>query len=144
MVSDQMTHERVSVAISNGPGWVSHILQRATAFLLTDDTTKQVVADAEVSYGRRRELLIHELHARGIEATGASGLNVWIPTPDEQVAVEAARSAGFAIRAADSYRIDSGPAVRVTVSGLTEPEIILLADALAGPSVRPQMVSPSM
>ena len=47
-----------------------------------------------------------------------------------QAAVDAARAAGFAIRAADSYRIASEPAVRVTISALSDDDIDALAAAL--------------
>ena len=130
-VGDATTIDRVALAISNGPGWVSHVLQRAAAYLLTDGKTTRLVAQAERSYADRRNRLIDALAQHGIAASGASGINVWIPTSDEQATVEAARAAGFAIRAADPYRVDSGPAVRVTIANLTNDQIDLLAAALA-------------
>lgn len=137
MTSDRQTHERVSLSISNGPGWVSHLLQRAVAHLLTDATTRATVQAAAAAYTRRRELLISELARWGIVATGASGLNVWLPVVDEQATVERARAAGFAIRAADTYRIESGPAVRLTVSNLDDEQIVRLAAALGGETSSP-------
>lgn len=143
MISDPRTHERVSLGISNGPGWVSHILQRAASYLLTDAASLDSVQTAAESYSYRRELLIEALHERGIPATGASGVNVWVPVLDEQIAVESARAAGFAIRAADSYRLASAPAVRLTVSNLDETDIVRLADAMADPATSSPH-SPSM
>lgn len=131
VAADTYTHDRMSVAISNGPGWVSHLLQRAAAHLLTDEDTVVIVANAAQSYRDRRQRLIDRLDAHDVIAHGTSGLNVWIPTLDEQLAVEAARGAGFAIRAADTYRIRSGPAVRVTVSNLDNNHIDALVEALA-------------
>lgn len=130
MASDRQTHERVSLSISNGPGWVSHLLQRAAAFLLTDETAQATVRAAAREYTRRRELLITALAEQGIAATGRSGFNVWLPVVDEQATVEAARAAGYAIRAADTYRIESEPAVRLTVSNLDDDKIHGLASAL--------------
>ena len=131
MASDPQTHGRVSVSISNGPGWVSHVLQRAAAFLLTDDASRAAVRAAADSYAERRALLIGELARRGVRATGRSGLNVWLPVADEQAVIEVVRSSGYAIRAADPYRIDSSPAVRLTISTLDSAQIVELADALA-------------
>lgn len=131
VVGDPATIDRVSIAVSNGPGWVSHLLQRAAAHLLTDPSTNALISQAAQSYTGRREHLIRSLQRHGISACGTSGLHVWIPTADEQAMVEAARVAGFAIRAADSYRIDSPPAVRVTVSNLDHDQIDELADAMA-------------
>ena len=130
-VGDAATIDRVAMSISNGPGWVSHMLQRAAAYLLTDKATVKLVAEAQRSYRERRNELIAALAEHGIAASGRSGINVWVPTNDEQATVEAARAAGFAIRAADAYRVYSAPAVRVTISNLRSGEIQRLADAIA-------------
>jgi len=130
-VGDAVTVDRVALAISNGAGWVSHLLQRAAAYLLTNAVAMTLVAEAERSYADRRERLISALAEQGIAASGVSGINVWIPTSDEQAMVEAARAAGFAIRAADAYRIESAPAVRVTIANLTEAQIDQLAATIA-------------
>ncbi len=140
---DPVTIDRLAMAVSNGPGWVSHMLQRAAGFLLTDPATAKLVASAEASYSQRRELLIAALAKQGIAATGRSGINVWIPTNDEQAAVEAARHAGFAIRAADAYRVNSDPAVRATIANLRSDQIIELAKAL-GNAASGMQHSPAM
>ncbi|MGI9605383.1 MAG: aminotransferase class I/II-fold pyridoxal phosphate-dependent enzyme, partial [Acidimicrobiales bacterium] len=144
VAADTQTHERVSTEISNGPGWISHLLQRAAAHLLSDPATMKVVAVAAASYERRRNRLIDGLAVVDIAASGRSGLNVWIPTGDEQVELEAARAAGFAIRAADVYRIRSEPAVRVTISNLDDDHIDALAASLVASRVRGVGYSPSM
>jgi DNA-binding transcriptional MocR family regulator len=131
-VGDAATIDGMALAVSNGPGWVSHVLQRAAAYLLADASTMTLVQQAALSYSDRRRRLVAALARHGVESSGASGINVWIPVVDEQVAVEAARAAGFAIRAGDMYRISSAPAVRVTIANLNVEEIECLADALAG------------
>ncbi len=143
VVGDELTIDRVSMAVSNGPGWVSHMLQRAAAHLLSDASTQALVLEAAASYSARRHRLISALSDRGVTATGASGINVWIPTGDEQATVANALAAGFAIRGADNYRVHSGPAVRVTISALSDEQIDALADALAKPT-SPQHHSPSI
>ena len=130
VAADPRTVDRVAVALSNGPGWVSHLLQRAVAHLLTDDRAATQVAAAAGTYRERRDRMIDALARHGVRSSGRSGLNVWVPTADEQAAVDAARAAGFAIRAADSYRVVSPPAVRLTVGSLADHEIDALADAL--------------
>ena len=142
-VGDAVTIDRVGLAVSNGPGWVSHALQRAGAYLLTDKATTKLVADAAASYVDRRDRLVTALGEIGVDATGRSGINVWFPTIDEQATVEAARSAGYAIRAADPYRIESGPAVRVTISNLATNQIDELAQAI-GAGIRTRGYSPAM
>ncbi|HEC08041.1 MAG TPA: aminotransferase class I/II-fold pyridoxal phosphate-dependent enzyme [Acidimicrobiales bacterium] len=133
VAADFRTIDRCTTDMANGPGWVSHILQRATAHLLTDPESLRHVQIATDAYRERREGLIAALRRRGVEASGPSGLNVWVPTPDEQAMVEAARSAGYAIMAAAPWRIVSPPAVRITISTLGPDDIERLAEALAPP-----------
>ncbi len=142
-VGDALTIDRVAVAVSNGPGWVSHILQRSAGYLLTDDSTAKLVRNAAEVYTDRRNRLISRLSDYGVAASGASGINVWIPTDDEQATVEAARAAGFAVRAADAYRLNTPPATRVTISLLDEKQIDDLAEAI-GTSMRTTRHSPAV
>ena len=130
-VGDAQTIDRVALAVSNGPGWVSHILQRAAAHLLTDAAVSTLVDLAAHTYAERRTHLIDALAERGIAASGSSGINVWIPINDEQAAVEQARRAGFAIRATNAYRVMSAPAVRVTIANLTTEQIDDLVEAIS-------------
>jgi DNA-binding transcriptional MocR family regulator len=81
------------------------------------------------AYGWRRDALIDALKERGIEAYGRSGMNVWIPVPDETGAV--APGARF--------RMSAPPGIRITVSILTPDDIEPLADAIAS-AVRPAPV----
>jgi DNA-binding transcriptional MocR family regulator len=131
VAGDSQTIDRMELTLANGPGWVSQILQRTAAHLLTDRAATEQVATAAASYRQRRQRMIDALGARGVAATGRSGLNVWIPIGDEQAAVEAARAAGFAIRAGDPYRLVSPPAVRVSMTHLDDARIDDLAAVLA-------------
>ncbi len=143
VVGDRETIDGVEIALSNGPGWVSRILQSAVAHLLQDKSTDRLVAKAASSYASRRNRLVAALASHGVRATGVSGFNVWIPVSDEQTVVEAARVAGYSIRAADAYRLTSPPAVRVTVSNLDEDQIDELAAAL-GAAFRARPASPTL
>jgi hypothetical protein len=46
-------------------------------------------------------------------------LNVWIPVSDESATVQALFQSGWAVHAGESYRIASGPAIRVTIATLS-------------------------
>lgn len=142
-VGDEQTMHRVTSAFSNGPGWVSFLLQRMAAFLLDDGATRTAIGKAAASYTARRTQLIDALAEHNITATGASGINVWIPTTDDQVLVEAARDAGVAIRTASPYLLRSPRAVRVTITRLTAADIDRLANAL-GSAVRSPHHAPAM
>lgn len=132
IAGDRDTVERVEARLSIGPGWISHIIQRAVAVLLDDPDTHVLIGRAADSYRARRLHLIDRLAEGGIAAEGGSGLHVWIAVPDEQRVVDAARDAGFAIRAGASYRIGAPPAVRVTVAALDDVQLDQVAAAIVG------------
>ncbi|HEY3241301.1 MAG TPA: GntR family transcriptional regulator, partial [Acidimicrobiia bacterium] len=79
----------------------------------------------------RRRGLVEALAAQGLTATGLSGLNMWVPVPEEQSAVRALLAAGWAVAAGESYRRTAGPGIRVTISTLTPDEARSLAADLA-------------
>ncbi|MFD9648820.1 GntR family transcriptional regulator, partial [Streptomyces sp. NPDC059082] len=113
-----------------GPGWVSRLLQQAVAHLwATGAVDPDVVARA---YGKRRDGLVRALARRGVEAHGRSGMNVWVPVADETGAVARLLAGGWAVAPGARFRTDTGPAVRITVSGLAAADVEALAEAGAG------------
>jgi DNA-binding transcriptional MocR family regulator len=68
---------------------------------------------------------------RGVASRGRSGLNVWIPVPDETVAITRLLSAGWAAAPGTRFRIATPPGIRITVSSIDIDDIGPLADALA-------------
>jgi DNA-binding transcriptional MocR family regulator len=86
---------------------------------------------AERTYTERRNALLRELRMHGIEAHGASGLNVWIPVREETPVVQALMSAGWAVQAGERYRLTTGPAVRVTIATVEPKEAARIAEELA-------------
>ncbi|MEV6701224.1 aminotransferase class I/II-fold pyridoxal phosphate-dependent enzyme [Streptomyces sp. NPDC051453] len=129
LTGDTVTVDRVQGRQRLGPGWVSRILQRAVARLWTEGTvdTRAVAA----SYGRRRDALIAALAERGVEAYGRSGMNVWVPVPDETGAVARLLHAGWAVAPGARFRMGAAPGVRITVSTLGADDIGPVADAVA-------------
>ena len=130
LAGDHATVTAVETRLSAGPGWVSHLLQGAVAHLLGDPAVTSLVDEAASVYRARRRRLIEQLAIAGIEATGASGLQVWIPVPSEQPVADALRDAGFAIRVGSAYRHSSRPAVRVTVASIDNDQIDQVAREL--------------
>ena len=133
VIGDDLTVDRVGGRFGIGPGWVSRILQRAVAAMMTDGAVTTLLRDAEAEYARRRELLIDALSATGlVGATGRSGLNVWVPVRSEQASLTAASAHGFVLRGGASFGgVD--PAIRITVSNLEDRDIPRLAAAVADP-----------
>ncbi|NBE52461.1 aminotransferase class I/II-fold pyridoxal phosphate-dependent enzyme [Streptomyces boluensis] len=129
LTGDAVTLDRVRGRQRLGPGWVSRLLQYAVVRLWSEKAVDaRVVAD---SYGRRRQALIDALAARGVEAHGRTGMNVWVPVADETGAVARLLHAGWAVAPGARFRMRSAPGVRITVSALAPDEIEAIADAVA-------------
>lgn len=131
LAGDHRTVERVHGRQRLGPGWVSHLLQDVAVNMWRDTAATRLVADAETSYTDRRTRLCAALAERGIAAHGRSGLNVWIPVPDETAAITRLLTAGYAAAPGSRFRIGSSPGIRVTIADLARTEIEPLADAIA-------------
>lgn len=129
LTGDAESVDRLSGRLRLGPGWVSHLLQDALVHLWR---TGAVDAGAvAAAYAARRDPLLAALAERGVVAHGRSGMNVWVPVPDETSAVARLVAAGWAVAPGARFRLRSGPAVRATVSGLAAEDLGPLADALA-------------
>jgi len=127
LTGDPETMDRVRGRQRLGAGWVSHLLQRTVAALWQAEDT----APAAASYRGRRDALLRALAERGVRAYGRSGLNVWIPVPDETAAVAGLIQRGWAVAPGARFRLGSPPGVRLTVSPLTEDEMPRLAEDIA-------------
>jgi DNA-binding transcriptional MocR family regulator len=99
-----------------------------------------LVSRAAESSLARGTALRAALADRGLTAMGETGINVWLPVPDETTAVARLRDAGYAVAPGALFRIASPPGIRITVSPLSTKDIEPLADALAAavsaPAVR--------
>jgi DNA-binding transcriptional MocR family regulator len=130
LAGDQRTVERVHGRLRLGPGWISYLLQDLAVSLWRDKAATHLVHKAEAAYTRNRTLLLAALADRGVTSHGRSGLNVWIPVPDETVAITRLLGAGWAAAPGTRFRIDTPPGLRITVSSLDATEIDQLADAV--------------
>ncbi|MET2716909.1 aminotransferase class I/II-fold pyridoxal phosphate-dependent enzyme [Streptomyces harbinensis] len=129
LTGDPLTIDRVAGRHRLGPGWVSHLLQETVAALWESGAVDPAAVAA--SYGSRREALRTALTERGLPARGRSGMNVWVPAPDETGAVARLLTAGWAVGPGARFRLASPPGIRLTVSRLTPADIPPLADAVA-------------
>ncbi|MHB9863190.1 aminotransferase class I/II-fold pyridoxal phosphate-dependent enzyme [Streptomyces sp. YIM S03343] len=129
LTGDTVTVDRVRGRHRLGPGWVSLLLQRAVVRLWADGTVDG--AQVAAAYRARRELMIGALAGHGIEAHGVSGMNVWVPVPDETGVVARLLHAGWAVAPGACFRMSAPPGIRITVSTLGAEEAGPLADAVA-------------
>ena len=131
LAGDRRTVERVHGRLRLGPGWVSHLLQDLAVSLWSDEAAARLVAKAEGRYAGTRTRLCAALAERGVAAHGRSGLNLWVPVPDETVAITRLLGAGWAAAPGTRFRIRTPPGIRITIADLTAHEIDPLADAIA-------------
>ena len=131
VVGDDLTIGRLVGRQIVGPGWVSHILQRTVAALLASPGFATLEENARAAYAQRRELMIGALDRFGLESYGQTGLNVWVPVPDVDLAVREALDRGYAIRSGERFRHQAEPGVRITISMVDESAADAVANALA-------------
>lgn len=129
LTGDEVTVDRVRGRQRLGPGWVSLLVQRAVERLWADGAVDGHAVAA--AYRGRREALIAALAERGVAAHGRSGMNVWVPVPDETGVVARLLHAGWAVSPGARFRLSTGPGIRITVSTLGGEEVGPLADAVA-------------
>ncbi len=131
LAADDATIARVEGRQLLGIRWVSHVLQRLVVALWKDKEVTRAVVRAGRVYSERRQAMISALSERGIEAHGRSGLNVWVPVPDESAAVASLLDAGYAVAAGERFRLRSPPAVRISTARLDTADAPDVAEALA-------------
>ncbi len=131
LAGDAHTINRVRGRQAVGPGWVSHLLQRVAVTLWEDPKVARGLEQAAETYTERREALLAALAEHRIDAEAPSGLNVWIPVPDETNTIQALLADGWAVAPGAPFRLQAEPAIRVTISSLKPAESPALAAAVA-------------
>ena len=133
VTGDEVTIARVAGRMRISSGWVSSLLQQLTLALLLSPRAGEVVAQAAAAYDERRGVLLEALATRGVPAHGDTGLNVWVPVPDETYMVAGLLRAGWAVAPGARFRQAAPPGVRLTVGSLDpRRDVPPLADAIAG------------
>ena len=118
VAGDPMTIARVEGRQSVGTRWVSHVLQQLVLSLWSDPSNARRLARAADIYRQRRESLRAALDVHGIQARGASGLNIWIPVREEAAVVHALLEKGWAVTPGERFRLHAPPGIRVTTAAL--------------------------
>jgi DNA-binding transcriptional MocR family regulator len=131
LAADPLTIGRVEGRQRLGMRWVSHLMQRLALRLWKDRSVQALLREAARTYAARRGALLAALAEHGIEAHGRSGLNVWVPVPEEMPVVSALAEAGWGVCAGERFRIASPPAIRVSAAGLAVEDAPAFARALA-------------
>ncbi len=119
-----------------GPGWSSRLLQAVLLDMLTDPAAVTKVAAARDAYAARRAALLTRLADRGVPATAADGINLWLAVDDQQIAMVTLAAHGIAVAPGAPFCVTPlrSDHVRVTV-GLVADGFDALADVLASAAI---------
>jgi DNA-binding transcriptional MocR family regulator len=131
VAGDEVTIGRVRRRQALGARGVSPILQQLALTLWADPANGRRIARAGEAYTERRSAAITALAEHGIAAHGRSGFNVWVPVRDEAAVVRGLLGTGWAVAAGARFRIRTAPGIRITISMLSLPDALRLADDLA-------------
>jgi DNA-binding transcriptional MocR family regulator len=129
VTGDATTVDRIRARQRITQGWTPHLLQRAAARLWTHGRAER--AEVTRHYDRRRTTLLHALAESGVDAHGASGLNVWVQVPDEAAVVSRLLNRGWVAATGARFRLQAPPGIRITTAVLDPAEAQALATDLA-------------
>jgi DNA-binding transcriptional MocR family regulator len=122
-----------------GPRWVSLLLQRLTAHLWSTMLQAGRLTEVGAAYRSRRQSLVEALELMGVSlSSSGEGLHLWLPVIDETSTVQALASTGWAVQGGSPFRLQSGPAVRVSVGNLAQADIERLAADIASAMQAPR------
>jgi DNA-binding transcriptional MocR family regulator len=131
LAADATTFDLVAGRLHHTARFVSHLIQGVWADAIGDPAVAAAIGQATAAYDERRNALMDALAAHGIQAHGRTGLNVWVPVPDESAALSALLAAGYAAAPGAWFRQRSAPGLRVTVATLDPKQAGVVAGALA-------------
>ena len=133
--SDPDTADGLAVRLTPGTTWVSHILQRMTHALVTDDGVRADIERAAVHYADRNAAFAAALTERGLPVAPGDGLNLWVPLPVPEATVrDDLMRRGWLVREGDPFFLSSGLSgsfLRLTVHDLDDTAARTLADDIA-------------
>lgn len=133
--SDPHTAERLSMRLTPGTTWVSHLLQRLTLALVTDAAAMSTVREAGHHYANRNEAFSRRLTELGLPTRAGDGLNLWVRVggPAREVAAQLMRR-GWLARPGDEFVLEDEDAahhLRLTVHDLSDADAEHLARDIA-------------
>ena len=103
-----------------GQGWSSRLVQSILLDLLTEESSRTLVADAQATYAARTAAMVDALAARGVEVPGRDGINVWVPVAEQGAALLHLAAAGVRAASGDPFWISppGSDHIRITTSSL--------------------------
>lgn len=133
--SDTETADRLAMRLTPGTTWVSHLLQRLTLALVSDQSVMAGIEAAGDHYARANAAFARRLAARGVDCRAGDGLNLWVPLPvPAREVVESLMRRGWLARGGDEFALaPASPShrLRLTVHDLDDGAADQLADDIA-------------
>jgi DNA-binding transcriptional MocR family regulator len=120
-----------------GQGWSSRLVQSILLDLLTEETSRVLVAEARMTYAARTAAMADALAERGIDVPGRDGINLWVPVAEQGAALLHLAAAGVRAASGDPFWISPPDAdhIRITTSSIDhqpgQPTLEELADLVA-------------
>lgn len=123
--TDAETAERLSMRLSPGTTWVSHLLQRLALGMLNDESVQKGIREAGTHYAERNRTFADRLRAHGIDAEYTDGMNLWVRLPQQATVVrEQLMRRGWLARTGDEFLLDENASpshyLRLTVHDLDD------------------------
>jgi DNA-binding transcriptional MocR family regulator len=103
-----------------GQGWSSRLVQSILLDLLTQESSRGLVADAQATYAARTGAMADALAARGVHVRGRDGINVWVPVAEQGAALLHLAAAGVRAASGDPFWISPPDSdhIRITTSSI--------------------------
>jgi DNA-binding transcriptional MocR family regulator len=130
VASDPETAEKLSRRINGGTTWVSHLLQRTVAALLSDADIRSRLDTAATHYAGRNAVFLAKLAGVGLASPSVDGLNNWVDLGVPSAAAAAdLRGRGWIVRDGGLFRLDGAAGadvdthLRLTVHELSDADM---------------------
>ena len=129
---DADTASRLEMRLSPGTTWVSHLLQRITHSVMTDEAALALIDRASTHYAERNAAFAGMLTERGLPTVAGDGMSLWVglPVAARDVAERLTRR-GWLVRTGDDFRLEEtlepSRHLRLTVHDLDDADAPTLA-----------------
>ncbi|WP_114203420.1 aminotransferase class I/II-fold pyridoxal phosphate-dependent enzyme [Janibacter anophelis] len=129
---DADTAARLELRLSPGTTWVSHLLQRITHSVMTDEDALARIDRAGTHYAERNATFAALLTERGLPTQAGDGMSLWVELPvAAREAAERLTRRGWLVRTGDDFRLietdEPSRHLRLTVHDLDDEQAESLA-----------------
>ncbi|MGY1552361.1 aminotransferase class I/II-fold pyridoxal phosphate-dependent enzyme [Microbacterium sp. A588] len=104
--TDRETAGQLAMRLSPGTTWVSHLLQRLTLGLLSNEQVRESIRASGAHYVERNTAFAGRLRDHGIGTHYSDGMNLWVELPQPaQIVSERLMRRGWLVRTGDGFSL---------------------------------------